>query len=266
MSNYGKDTNNSQFFITRTDCPNLDGTHVVFGHVLRGLDIIGEMEKVANDDGTTTAEITIVCSGELKGEQPDEWNYYDMDDNLPPFPADWIESSQYTNQAPDIILPLLERMKRLGNGFYDKKDFVSALRKYKKVGRYHQFIVDAQANAGTEFATLITTDTIANLRLNNLLNMAACHLKLGQYRHVVAVCDEVLKSRTDQSKAYYRRGVALIELKEYEKSLEDLKKAHALSPNDPNVVSQFNRGKQLLLAYRKEERAVSEKIFKALHL
>jgi len=51
MANYGRPhSNNSQFFITAVESSHLDGSNVVFGRVLRGFDIIGEMEKMADDD------------------------------------------------------------------------------------------------------------------------------------------------------------------------------------------------------------------------
>lgn len=58
MANFGRpNTNNSQFFITTVECSHLDGTNVVFGHVLRGFGCFGEMEKYATDEAIPTTVI-----------------------------------------------------------------------------------------------------------------------------------------------------------------------------------------------------------------
>ncbi|KAF5307149.1 hypothetical protein FQR65_LT00665 [Abscondita terminalis] len=49
MSNHGKDTNNSKFFIVFKTTEWLDGRYVVFGKVLNGMDVVRKIEHVATD-------------------------------------------------------------------------------------------------------------------------------------------------------------------------------------------------------------------------
>lgn len=57
MAHRGKDTGGSQFFITHTATPHLDGVHTVFGQVTRGLEVVDairagdRMKKVTISDG-----------------------------------------------------------------------------------------------------------------------------------------------------------------------------------------------------------------------
>lgn len=69
MANCGPNTNSSQFFITFDACPWLDGNHVVFGKVVEGHNILGEMEKVGTKTGNPRINIDIVDSGEMNKEE-----------------------------------------------------------------------------------------------------------------------------------------------------------------------------------------------------
>ncbi|KNH05415.1 cyclophilin [Perkinsela sp. CCAP 1560/4] len=66
MANSGPNTNGSQFYVTTHDSKWLDGTHVVFGKVLEGMDILYDAHLARTDEKDKPEfEIRITKSGEL---------------------------------------------------------------------------------------------------------------------------------------------------------------------------------------------------------
>jgi len=65
MANAGPNTNGSQFFLCTVATPWLDGKHVVFGHVVEGLDVVRAIENVGSQSGQTSKAVVIADCGQL---------------------------------------------------------------------------------------------------------------------------------------------------------------------------------------------------------
>eukprot|EP00596_Hydrurales_sp_CCMP1899_P005990 CAMPEP_0119037998 /NCGR_PEP_ID=MMETSP1177-20130426/6638_1 /TAXON_ID=2985 /ORGANISM="Ochromonas sp, Strain CCMP1899" /LENGTH=208 /DNA_ID=CAMNT_0006999981 /DNA_START=45 /DNA_END=671 /DNA_ORIENTATION=- len=66
MANSGSNTNGSQFFLCTAKTSHLDGKHVVFGHVSKGMNIVRCVEGYGSRNGTTSQKIIVSDCGELK--------------------------------------------------------------------------------------------------------------------------------------------------------------------------------------------------------
>lgn len=65
MANAGPNTNGSQFFLCTSETSWLDGKHVVFGYVSKGMNVVKCIEKYGSSSGLTSAEVKIVDCGKL---------------------------------------------------------------------------------------------------------------------------------------------------------------------------------------------------------
>ncbi|XP_076951827.1 uncharacterized protein LOC143625373 [Bidens hawaiensis] len=69
MANFGANTNGSQFFISFRRQRFLDGCHVVFGKVIKGLETVQNIEKMGTPSGKPKGLVEITDCGEISQDQ-----------------------------------------------------------------------------------------------------------------------------------------------------------------------------------------------------
>jgi cyclophilin family peptidyl-prolyl cis-trans isomerase len=60
MANSGPNTDGSQFFLTFTATPWLDGKHTIFGQVIQGMEVLEKIEKLGSRSGKISEVVLII--------------------------------------------------------------------------------------------------------------------------------------------------------------------------------------------------------------
>jgi len=243
MANAGKDTNGSQFFITVAPCQHLDGKHVIFGKVVKGMDCVREIEYLETAEGDKPVkEVKIIeCGQIMEGEDDGMSKWIDERD---PFPAN-PEDSQDIRLVSEKI-KAAQSIRAIGNEYFKERNFDRALQKYSKALKYlHE-----------DFPSPDEQSDMDNAKVHLYNNLAAVYLQTKNYAKVIENCENVLKTEPKNGKALSRRGQAHYFGKDYDEAIEDLKLAHTLMPEDTKVVKSLN-------AARKKRKEIQTKQMKA---
>jgi cyclophilin family peptidyl-prolyl cis-trans isomerase len=107
MANSGKDTNSSQFFISFSRLPHLDGKHVVFGHVdlERSASVLDKLEKIETDSGDKPLKpVVITDCGVVIDDQSNNIAIENNPENNHVRASEGSESAPKQVQEEEIVL------------------------------------------------------------------------------------------------------------------------------------------------------------------
>ncbi len=159
-----------------------------------------------------------------------------------------IELLSFEEEAVTIEqkMKLAMQKKEEGNDMYKRGLVKEALEKYESAKKY---LKDTEEQKGKE-----------SVLING--NIALCFLKEKRFNEALKLILPMIDLDPSNAKLYYRKGMALKGLKEYDKSIEAFGEANKLTPNDPSIQSEMAMVLKEKRDYESKEKQLYAGMFK----